>query len=169
MASFRRSMIVSILFVVFGGPGFGVVYLPLWITRFHIPAAEPWWQRSLAFVIIAAGLLPALESVWRFIAVGRGTLVPVVPTEQLVVSGLYRHVRNPMYVGVLTAVAGEALLFESRSMVAYFFALCLLFYSFVRLYEERMLARRYGQHYAVYKQNVRRWLPRLRPWEGKGL
>jgi protein-S-isoprenylcysteine O-methyltransferase Ste14 len=169
MASFRRSMIVSILFVVFGGPGFGVVYIPFWITRFRISADEPWVQMVLAFVIIAVGLVPALESVWRFIAVGRGTLVPGVPTEQLVVSGLYRHVRNPMYVGVLTAVAGEALLFESRSMVVYLALLGLLFNILVRLYEEPTLERRYSQQYAVYKQNVRRWLPRLQPWEGKGL
>jgi len=169
MASFRRSVIVSILFVVFGGPGFGVVYLPLWITRFRIPAAEPWCQRSLAIVIIAAGLVPAFESVWRFIAVGRGTLIPVVPTEQLVVSGLYRYVRNPMYVGVLMAVVGEAILFESRNMVVYFFALWLLFYLVVSFYEEPTLARQYGEQYADYRQHVRRWLPRLRPWEGAGL
>ena len=169
MASFRRSIIVSILFVVFGGPGFGVVYIPFWITRFRIPAAEPWGQRSLAFVIIAVGLVPALESVWRFIAVGRGTLIPVVPTERLVVSGLYRYVRNPMYVGVLTAVAGETVLFESRSMVVYWAILVLGFNLIVRLYEEPTLARRYGEEYARYKRNVRRWVPRLRPWEGEGL
>ncbi len=169
MASFRRSMIVSILFVVFGGPGFGVVYIPFWITRFRVPAAEPWGQMVLAFAIIAIGMVPALESAGRFVAVGRGTLIPVVPTEHLVVSGLYRFVRNPMYFGVLTAVAGEVLLFESRSMVVYLALLGLLFNLFIRLYEEPTLARRYGEQYAAYKRNVRRWLPRLRPWEGKDL
>ena len=164
MASFRRSMIVSILFVVCGGPGFAVVYIPLWITRFHIPPAEPWCQRALAFAIIAVGLLPLLESVWRFIAVGRGTLVPAVPTEHLVASGLYRYVRNPMYVGVLTAVAGETLLIESGSMVSYFVLLALGFHLFVCLNEEPTLARRYGEEYARYQRNVRRWWPRLRPW-----
>jgi protein-S-isoprenylcysteine O-methyltransferase Ste14 len=164
MASLRRSVIVSILFTVFGGPGFGVVYLPFWITRFRIPAAEPRWQMAFAIAIIAAGLVPALESVWRFVAVGRGTLVPVVPTEQLVASGLYRFVRNPMYLGVLTAVAGEALLFETWDMVIYLAVLGLGFHLFVRLYEEPTLARRYGEQYAVYKRSVRRWLPRLRPW-----
>jgi len=164
MASFRRSIVVSILFVVCGGPGFAVAYLPLWITRFRVSAAEPWWQSSLAFVIIAVGLLPLLASAWRFIAVGRGTLVPAVPTEHLVVSGMYRYVRNPMYVGVLTAVAGETLLFESRSMVVYWVLLALGFNFFVLLYEEPTLERRYGEEYARYKRNVRRWLPRLRPW-----
>ena len=165
MASLRRSIVVSILFVVFGGPGFGVVYLPLWITRFRIPAWEPWWHMLVAGVLIAAGLAPGLESVWRFVSVGRGTLMPIVPTEHLVVSGLYRFVRNPMYVGVLTAVAGEALLFESRSMLVYLALLFLGFQLFVRLYEEPTLARRYGEQYAVYKQNVRGWIPRLRRWE----
>src|ERR1039458_3888615 len=113
MATFRRNVIVSILFTVFGGPGIGVVYVPLWITRFRVPGGEPWWQMALAAVLIALGVAPGLESVRRFVRVGRGTLMPTVPTEHLVVSGFYRHVRNPMYVGVLVALAGETILFRS--------------------------------------------------------
>jgi protein-S-isoprenylcysteine O-methyltransferase Ste14 len=164
VASLRRSVIVSVLFLLFGGPGIGLVYLPWWITRFRIPAGEPVWQTILAAALIVAGLTPLLESIRRFIYVGRGTLVPAVPTEHLVVSGLYRYLRNPMYTGVLAAVAGEALLFRSRSMVVYAALLWLGFHLFVCLYEEPTLARRHPVEYPLYKRHVPRWLPRLAPW-----
>ena len=166
MTTFRRSMIVSILFTVFGGPAIAVVYAPLWITHFRIPAGEPWWQMALAGVLIAAGLAPGLESIWRFVAVGLGTLMPKVPTERLVASGFYRHVRNPMYVGVLVALAGELILFRSRNLAVYAVLLGLGLHLFVCLYEERALTRRYGEEYLRFKRNVPRWVPRLTPWRG---
>ena len=153
MAPFRRNVIVSILFTIFCGPGIVLVYLPLWLTRFRVPAAEPRWQIALAGVLIAAGVAPLVESARRFIYAGRGTLVPTAPTEHLVVSGFYRFVRNPMYVGVLIALAGEVLLW-------------LGFHLFVSLYEEPTLTRRYGDEYLRFKQNVPRWLPRLTAWKG---
>ena len=164
MPSFRRSLIVSILFTVFGGPGIVLVYVPLWITRFRVPATEPWWQMTLAAALIMVGLLPLFESLSRFITVGRGTLMPTVPTEHLVVTGFYRHVRNPMYVGVLTALAGEAMLFQRWSMIAYLFIGWLGIHLFVCFYEEPTLTRRYGEEYLLYKRHVPRWLPRLTPW-----
>jgi protein-S-isoprenylcysteine O-methyltransferase Ste14 len=115
VVSHRHNIIVSVLFIVFGGPGIAMLYVPLWITHFRVPAGEPWWQIALAGVLIAAGAAPALESMWRFVAVGRGTLMPTVPTEHLVVSGFYRHARNSMYVGVLIGLAGETILFHSRA------------------------------------------------------
>jgi protein-S-isoprenylcysteine O-methyltransferase Ste14 len=104
------------LFIVFGGPGIILVYMPLWITHFRIPSDERRWQMAMASALIAAGVLPLIESAHRFVFVGRGTLAPTAPTEHLVISGWYRHVRNPMYVGVVTALAGEGLLFESRAI-----------------------------------------------------
>jgi protein-S-isoprenylcysteine O-methyltransferase Ste14 len=166
MASDRRNVIVSILFVVFGGPGIILLYLPLWITRFRIPAGEPVWQMLIAGALIVAGLAPLLESILRFIFVGRGTLVPTQATEHLVVSGLYRYVRNPMYVGVLSVLAGEALLFWNRSLVIEALWVCLFFTLFVLLYEEPTLVRRYPEEYPRYKTHVPRWLPRLTPWSG---
>jgi protein-S-isoprenylcysteine O-methyltransferase Ste14 len=166
MAGIRRNVIVSILFTIFGGPGFVLVYLPLWITRFRIPDGEPWGQMLLASALILAGVSPAFESIRRFVAVGRGTLMPTAPTEHLVVSGFYRHVRNPMYVGVLIALAGEAVLFERRAMVAYLALVWLATHLFVLLYEEPTLTRRYGDEYLRFKQNVPRWLARLTPWTG---
>jgi protein-S-isoprenylcysteine O-methyltransferase Ste14 len=120
----------------------------------------------VAAALIAAGTTPLIESIWRFVQVGRGTLMPAVPTEHLVVSGLYRFVRNPMYVGVLTALAGEALLFARRSMVIYWMVVATTIHLFVLLYEERTLSKRYGEEFEEFKRNVPRWLPRLTPWKG---
>jgi len=159
-------VIVSILFTVFGGPGIVLVYLPFWLTRFRVPAGETWWQIAIAGVLIAAGVTPLIESARRFIYAGRGTLVPTTPTEHLVVSGFYRYVRNPMYVGVLIALAGETVLFERRVMVAYLAIVWLATHLFVCFYEEPTLTRRYGDEYLRFKLNVPRWLPRLKPWTG---
>jgi protein-S-isoprenylcysteine O-methyltransferase Ste14 len=166
MASTRRSIVVSLLFIVFGGPGFLLLYIPYWITRFHLPADQPLWQMLAAGMLIFAGLVPLLESIQRFIYAGRGTLVPTVPTERLVVSGLYRYVRNPMYVGVLTALAGEAILFRSRGLVYEALAAALGVHLFVLFYEEPTLLRRHPEDYPRYRQHVPRWLPRIKPWNG---
>jgi protein-S-isoprenylcysteine O-methyltransferase Ste14 len=167
MASLRRNVIFSILFVLFGGPGIILFFLPLWITHFHLPACERWWQILLAGVLIAIGLTPALESVHRFVYVGHGTLIPVAPPEHLVVSGFYRYVRNPMYVGVMVALAGEAILFENRSIVIEMLLAYIGFNILIRLHEEPSLTRRYADEYLLYKRNVPRWFPRLSPWGGR--
>jgi protein-S-isoprenylcysteine O-methyltransferase Ste14 len=160
VASLRRSATVSILFVVFGGPGIILVYLPLAITRFRVPANEPAWQKAVATTLIVAGLIPLLESIARFVRIGRGTLMPNVPTERLVATGLYRFVRNPMYVGDLTVLAGEALLFHSYALLFYAAMIWLVLDQFIRRYEEPTLLRRHGEEYARYCQQVRRWWPR---------
>jgi protein-S-isoprenylcysteine O-methyltransferase Ste14 len=167
MASMRRGVIVSLLFIVFGGPGFVLVYIPYWLTRFRVPVGEPLWQIVLAAALIAAGTAPLFESMKRFVIVGRGTLVPAVPTVRLVVSGFYRRVRNPMYTGLLVVLAGEAILFESRDLVLYIAAIWLGTHLFVCFYEEPTLTRRYGVEYLRFKKHVPRWIPRLRPWRGE--
>jgi protein-S-isoprenylcysteine O-methyltransferase Ste14 len=167
LASFRRNVIFSILFVLFGGPGVILFFLPLWITRFRVPAWEQWWQILLSGVLIALGLTPGLESVRRFILVGRGTLIPVTPPEHLVVSGFYRYVRNPMYAGVMVALAGEAMLFFNRDILIEALLAFLFFNLFIRLHEEPSLVRQYADEYLLYKGNVPRWLPRLSPWGGR--
>jgi len=164
MASLRRNVVVSVLFVLFGGPGIILFFLPLWITHFHIPAWESRWQMLLSAILIAIGLVPALESVSRFIFVGRGTLIPVVPTDRLVVSGFYRYVRNPMYVGVMLALAGESILFWNMGILIEALLAFIGFNLFIRLHEEPSLIRRHADEYLRYKKNVPRWLPRLTPW-----
>ncbi len=91
--------------------------------------------------------------------------MPAVPTEHLVVSGLYRYVRNPMYLGVVTALAGEALLFASRHMLLYLAIIWGMMHIFVCFYEEPRLAATHGDEYARFKKNVPRWIPRLTPWK----
>jgi protein-S-isoprenylcysteine O-methyltransferase Ste14 len=164
MASLRRSIVVSDLFAVLGGPGFLLVYIPWWITRFRVPGSEPAWQWGIAVTVILTGLVPLISSMYRFIFVGRGTLVPGVPTERLVASGLYRYVRNPMYLGVLLSLAGEALLFRSRDIILEALIAWLASHLFILVYEEPTLARRHPDEYPRYRRNVPRWLPRLTPW-----
>jgi len=168
MVSVRRSIVVSVLFTVFGGPGIVLVFVPWLVTRFQIPPGQPAALRIAGAILVATGVVPLFESISRFIFVGRGTLVPTMPTEHLVVSGLYRYLRNPMYLGVLTAIAGEALLMRSGGLAIEFLAAGVAFELFVLLYEEPRLARTFPEEYAEYRRHVRRWLPRLTPWDGGG-
>ena len=160
-----RNTLISTLFVLFGGPGMVLVYIPFAITRFHIPR-EPRWQMALAWALILLGLVPLFESIVRLVRVGRGTLAPTAPTERLVVSGLYHYVRNPMYVGVFLSLIGEGLLFRSEGLFIFLAAACVAMHLFVCLYEEPALARRYPSQYPEYRSQVPRWLPRLAPWRG---
>ena len=100
----------------------------------------------------------------RFVAEGHGTPAPVAPTERLVIGGLYRYVRNPMYVAVVAAVLGQALLLGRPVLLAYAAAVWLCTAAFARWYEEPVLAARYGAQYEAYRRAVRAWLPRLHPW-----
>jgi protein-S-isoprenylcysteine O-methyltransferase Ste14 len=160
-----KNLLVTVVFLVCGPPGWIVVYLPAWMTRWQVPQESLGW-RIVAVMLIGVGLVPLGESIVRFIRVGRGTLSPTHPTERLVVSGLYRYVRNPMYVGVLMLIAGQALLFWSRALWAYFGYVAIGFQLFVLVYEEPTLRRKYGDDYEEFCRNVRRWVPRLRPWRG---
>lgn len=166
MMSVRRSVVVSVLFTLFGGPGLVLVYLPWLITRFRVPTRQPVAQTTAAVLFIVMGLIPLFESIVRFVVKGHGTLVPAVPTERLVVSGFYRYVRNPMYIGVITALGGEALLFHSRHMLEYALIVWTIMHLFVCFYEESRLTRTYGNAYRSYKSSVPRWFPRLTPWRG---
>jgi len=154
---------VSVLFTVFGGPGIILVLLPYLLTGFFVPPSEPMWQRTMAGALIIVGSVPLLESITRFVRLGRGTLMPGVPTERLVVSGLYRYVRNPMYVGDLIVLLGEAVLFRSYWAAIYAAFIWEVFNAFVRKYEEPTLLRRHGREYEDYCKRVRRWWPRWRP------
>jgi protein-S-isoprenylcysteine O-methyltransferase Ste14 len=114
-----------------------------------------------ALCVIAAGATLLGACIWEFAQRGRGTLSPVDPPKQLVVQGLYRYVRNPMYLSVSTILLGAALLARSVALLGYwavFFAAANLF---VMLYEEPALRRQFGESYERYRQSVGRWIPRL--------
>lgn len=110
----------------------------------------------------SAGFL--LHAFLRFVVEGSGTPAPVAPTEQLVVGGAYRHVRNPMYLAVVGAILGQALLLGQPILLWYGAGVALLQAAFVRFVEEPGLRRRYGAGYDAYRREVPAWWPRLRPW-----
>jgi protein-S-isoprenylcysteine O-methyltransferase Ste14 len=124
------------------------------------------WLPVAGAVLLIGGFAVLVDSFRRFALEGRGTPAPVLPTDQLVVSGLYRYVRNPIYVAVLSLVLGQALILSSTALVWYSAILWLLFHLFVLLYEEPTLGRRFGRSYEEYRTHVRRWWPRARAWGG---
>lgn len=121
-------------------------------------------ERFVGAVPIAVGLACLLDCFARFALVGRGTPGPVEQTAVLVVSGLYRFVRNPMYVCVVIIVSGQALLFGKALLFVYVGVLLVVFHLFVFLYEEPTLRQRFGASYEDYCLHVRRWWPRITPW-----
>ena len=124
--------------------------------------------RAVGVAAVAAGLACLLDCFARFALQGRGTPGPVAQTEVLVASGLYRFVRNPMYISVLSIVSGQALLFGQTRLFAYAGVLLAVFHLFVLLYEEPSLRRRFGGSYETYCRHVGRWWPRLTPWRSSG-
>ena len=147
-------------------PGIVAGWIPYLLTgwRVQAPLFGVTAGRLLGGSVAAIGLACLIECFARFALKGRGTPAPVAPTEDLVVSGLYRHVRNPMYVSVLALVVGQALIFGSTDLLIYAGVIWLLFHMFVLVYEEPALERQFGQSYAAYRANVPRWWPRLKPW-----
>ena len=118
--------------------------------------------RWTGLILITAGLVVVLDAFAQFTWEGLGTPAPVAPTRTLVVSGFYRFVRNPMYVGVATLIFGQAVLFASWGVALYGVVIAVATDAFVRLYEEPTLRRAYGQEYADYCATTPRWIPRLK-------
>jgi protein-S-isoprenylcysteine O-methyltransferase Ste14 len=121
--------------------------------------------QALGALLIAAGVAALLYAFGRFVVEGLGTPAPVAPPERLVVGGLYRYVRNPMYVAVATTIIGQALLLGQPVLLAYAALFMAAVWAFVRFYEEPTLARRFGEEYREYRRAVPAWLPRRRPFE----
>jgi protein-S-isoprenylcysteine O-methyltransferase Ste14 len=115
----------------------------------------------LALVPAVLGLSILFRCIWDFARTGHGTLAPVDPPTTLVVKGLYRYVRNPMYVGVLTLLLGEAAFFQSLPLLEYAAFCWVAFHVFVLLYEEPALQHRFGASYDDYRRSVGRWLPHV--------
>ncbi|WP_422735483.1 methyltransferase family protein [Micromonospora sp. WMMD729] len=123
-------------------------------------------MRVVGALMLVAAVAFLLQSFVRFVVEGLGTPAPVAPTEHLVIGGPYRYVRNPMYVAVVTAILGQALIFGQAALLWYGLAIALIQAAFVRFYEEPGLRRRYGGAYDTYRAAVPAWIPRLRPWQG---
>jgi len=157
----------SVLFFVVA-PGVVAGLVPWWISGWKMQPPFLGWRslRVAGVALIALGTPMLLDSFVRFALQGRGTPAPVLPTEHLVVTGLYRFVRNPMYVGVLSVILGQALLLGDPRVLGYGAAVWLGFFLFVIGYEEPTLRRTFGEEYETFCANVPRWIPRLRPWQG---
>jgi protein-S-isoprenylcysteine O-methyltransferase Ste14 len=120
--------------------------------------------RGIGIVLIVGGILIVLESFARFAHKGVGTPAPIFPTQHLVVSGLYRYVRNPMYVGVVAMILGQGLLLGDVGLLIYAALVWLAMHLFVVGYEEPTLRRTYGTEFEFFCKSVPRWVPRLTPW-----
>jgi protein-S-isoprenylcysteine O-methyltransferase Ste14 len=147
-------------------PGTVAGLIPWWIShwRFHPPFLGFPPFRAIGLLLIAAGVAVVLESFGRFALQGIGTPAPVFPTRHLVVEGVYRYVRNPMYVAVTSMILGQALLLGDRHLLEYAVLPWLAAHLFVLVYEEPTLRRSFGEEYELYCAHVPRWIPRLSPW-----
>lgn len=139
--------------------------IPWLITRWALPdlGAPGRVVEGVGVLLIVAGLVPLVHAFVQFAKAG-GTPVPVAPPQRLVVTGFNRFVRNPMYVGLIVVVLGQAVLFGSLGLVVYALVIWAVTASFVHVYEEPTLARQFGREYDTYRHNVRAWTPRTHPW-----
>jgi protein-S-isoprenylcysteine O-methyltransferase Ste14 len=143
-------------------PGLFAGYVPLrffGLAHVQLSLANPADILGLVAIGLGSALLGAC--IWEFAHSGGGTLAPVDPPRELVVRGLYRYVRNPMYLSVTAIVLGEVLLTASRALLVYWAVWFVVVNLFVIGYEEPALRRRFGAAYERYTQEVGRWLPRL--------
>ncbi len=151
------------------------------IAPFVLAGVVPWWvtqwefrpaffgidlTRVLGGLLIVAGVPGVVDSFARFALEGLGTPAPVAPAQKLVVTGLYRYVRNPIYIAVVAVILGQALLFADGRLVWYGALLWLSFHVFVVVFEEPTLKETFGTEYESFRTNVPRWIPRLTPWRG---
>ena len=163
----RRSAIGSIVFFVLA-PGVAAGLVPWLFTHWETgqmpPSVHVAPLRVLGVLVLVAGTSVVVYAFVQFVTEGRGTPAPVAPPSRLVVGGLYRWVRNPMYVAVGAVIGGQALLLRSWILTVYLAAFWAVAAAFVRGYEEPVLRAKFGADYEEYREAVPAWLPRLRPW-----
>ncbi|HEU0294155.1 MAG TPA: isoprenylcysteine carboxylmethyltransferase family protein [Anaerolineales bacterium] len=150
----------SILFFILA-PGMVAGFIPLALLRTG-PRIQTGFLSYLAFPLWIVGVVILIWCFWDFLAKGKGTPAPIDPPRELVVTGLYRYVRNPMYVGVLLVIIGHFLWFGYWNLLIYAVLVFLAFNAFVIFYEEPNLRQRFGAAYEEYRKRVPRWIPRFR-------
>lgn len=162
-----RATVGSVIFFCVA-PGVVVGLGPWLLTGWRLRPMGDWYGpvRVVGGVLLVAAAAFLVQAFVRFVVEGLGTPAPLAPTERLVVGGVYRYVRNPMYLAVVAAILGQAMVLAQPVLVAYAAAVALLQALFVRLHEEPALRRRYGPAYERYREAVPGWWPRLRPWSG---
>jgi protein-S-isoprenylcysteine O-methyltransferase Ste14 len=157
----KASAVAGSAAFLIAAPGVVAGLVPWWITSWQ-PGTSPYpvAVRTAGGILTAAGAATLLSAFAQFALEGRGTPAPPAPTDQLVVRGPYRYVRNPMYLAVLAVIAGQALLLSRPVLLTYAAFVAAAFVAFVHLYEQPTLARRYGEQYQAYLRDVPGWLPR---------
>jgi protein-S-isoprenylcysteine O-methyltransferase Ste14 len=155
----RRAALGSLLFLVVA-PGVVAGLLPWLLTGWDAADDVPVLVVVAGVVLVAAGAAVLLHAFARFVVEGLGTPAPVAPTERLVVGGLYRYVRNPMYLAVGATIVGQALILGRPALLLYALAFGAAVWTFVRVYEEPTLAQRYGAEYDAYRRAVPGWWPK---------
>jgi len=163
------SLLIKNLIFTLIVPGTVVILIPYAILgpKNYVYALE--WRAVQYFgaMLFLLGLSIYLRCLADFILTGRGTPAPIAPPKHLVVTGLYRFVRNPMYLGVISTLLGIALIFASFPLVLYTAAVWSGFHLFILFYEEPVLRRKFGKSYAHYCDSVHRWLPG-KPYDESG-
>ena len=159
-----RAAAGSLVFLLVA-PGVMAGLVPWLITGWDSTDPPPVLQLA-GVALIAAGTGILLSAFARFVVDGLGTPAPVAPPEHLVLTGLYRHVRNPMYVAVAATIVGQAALLGRPALLLYALAFMAAVAVFVYGYEQPVLSERFGAEYERYRDNVPAWWPRLRPWRG---
>lgn len=160
--SVRVDAVLSGLFFL-AAPGATAGLVPWLLTGWAYDGGLGWAQAG-GIALATAGLAVVVAAFVQFVVEGRGTPAPTAPTETLVVGGLYRWVRNPMYVAVAAMIGGQALFFEDRGVAIWLAVFCAAVWTFTVAYEQPTLRASYGAQYATYCDNVPGWYPRLTPW-----
>jgi protein-S-isoprenylcysteine O-methyltransferase Ste14 len=150
-------------------PGVVAGLVPWWLTGWRVRQPLPWWAwaplRVAGVALLVAGVIVLVPAFVRFVVEGTGTPAPVAPTKHLVVGGLYRYVRNPMYMAVVATIVGQALALGQPALLLYVAAVGAAMVAFVHGYEEPTLRRQFGAQYEAYQRAVPAWWPRRRPWQ----
>jgi protein-S-isoprenylcysteine O-methyltransferase Ste14 len=148
-------------------PGVVAVLVPWWLTGWKVREPLRYWLplRVVGLAVLVAGGVVLVGAFVRFVVEGMGTPAPVAPTRHLVVGGLYRYVRNPMYLAVLAVIVGQALALGQPALLLYAAVIAAAFVVFVRGYEEPTLRHQFGEQYEVYRRAVPGWWPRRHPWD----
>jgi protein-S-isoprenylcysteine O-methyltransferase Ste14 len=167
----RAAYLLRHMLAVLALPVTVTVAVPAWIARragvqVTLPStASDMLLASAGIPVLMAGLILFASSLYEFFVHGRGTLAPWDPPRRLLVRGPYRYVRNPMISGVAFVLCGTALMLRSRPHAMWAVIFVLINATYISLLEEPGLEARFGEEYARYKRHVRRFLPRLTPWD----
>ena len=142
--------------------GIVLIAVPLLLARIDPVKGNTW---TPGIIIVAFGACVLLWCARDFFVSGKGTVAPWDPPKTLVVVGLYKFVRNPIYLGDLFLVLGWSIYFTSPLLLLYAIFLSLFFHGGVIYREEPWLESQFQEQWQIYKKNVRRWLPRVKPWQ----